>query len=102
MKETRMRKAISKSLTDAQANELAALAAKPDDQIDTDDIPEQQDWTGAQRGVFFRPVKTQLTLRLDADLVAWFKSHATEGAGYQTRINNALRTYVAERERGSR
>ena len=55
MKETRMRKAISKSSTDAQANELAALAAKPDDQIDTDDIPEQQDWTGAQRGVFFAP-----------------------------------------------
>jgi uncharacterized protein (DUF4415 family) len=39
-------------------------------------------------------VKQQLTLRLDADVVAWFKNHTTSDEGYQTRINRALREYV--------
>jgi hypothetical protein len=46
----------------AQEAELSALAALPDDQIDTRDPPEQRDWTGARRGVFFRTVKRQLAL----------------------------------------
>lgn len=94
-----MRKASSKPLTGAQTRELAALAAMPDDQIDTRNIPEQRDWSGARRGAFFRPVKQQLTLRLDADLVAWFKARTENGEGYQTRINSALRTYVMEHSR---
>jgi uncharacterized protein (DUF4415 family) len=45
---------------------------------------------GTARGAaFFRPVKKQLTLRLDADLVDWFKSHAPNGQVYQTVINSA-------------
>jgi uncharacterized protein (DUF4415 family) len=55
--------------------------------------------------IFYRPVKQQLTLRLDADVVAWFKSHTTSSEGYQTRINRALREYVqgqASRSRRSR
>jgi uncharacterized protein (DUF4415 family) len=66
--------------------------------IDTSDVPELSDWSGARRGLFYRPVKQQLTLRLDADVVAWFKSHATAGEGYQTRINQALRGYVEGQE----
>ena len=93
-----MKKASSK-LTPAQAAELQALAALPDHRIDTRDIPEQKDWRGAKRGLFFRPVKQQLTLRLDADLIAWFKSRAPNGEGYQTSINSALREYVAQHER---
>lgn len=77
-----------------QRTELEALAALRDDAIDTSDAPELLDWSGAKRGLFYRPVKQQLTLRLDADLVAWFKSHATSNDGYQTRINRALREYV--------
>lgn len=79
--------------------ELAALEAMPDDRIDTDDIPEVRDWSGARRGAFYRPVKKQLTLRLDADLVDWFKRHAGGGRGYQTDINSALRDHVDEREK---
>jgi len=82
-------------LTSLQEAELAALSALPDDEIDTRDAPEQQDWSTARRGVLFRPVKKQLTLRLDADLIAWFRAHAPNGAGYQTKINEALREYVA-------
>jgi uncharacterized protein (DUF4415 family) len=93
-----MKKEASKRLTPKQMAELKALASLPDTAIDTSDAPEFPDWSGAKRGLFYRPVKQQLTLRLDADVVAWFKSHATEGAGYQTRINQALRAYVEGQE----
>jgi len=86
----------SSNLTPEQTAELQALAARPDDRINTRDIPEQTDWRGAKRGLFFRPVKKQLTLRLDADVIAWFKDHASNGEGYQTNINSALREYVAQ------
>ena len=92
-----MKKATSKRLTRAQRAELKSLAALRDDAIDTSDAPELLDWSGAKRGLFYRPVKQQLTLRLDSDVVAWFKSHATSDEGYQTRINRALREYVRER-----
>ncbi len=94
MKGEPMKKAIAE-LTPTQRAELAALAALAEAQINTRGIPEQRDWRGAQRGLFYRPVKQQLTLRLDADLIAWFKDRAPNGEGYQTRINRALREYVA-------
>jgi uncharacterized protein (DUF4415 family) len=74
--------------------ELTALAELPDDAIDRSDAPEIRDWTGAKRGLFYRPVKQQLTLRLDADIVTWFRTRATATEGYQTRINRVLREYV--------
>ena len=89
-----MKKETSKPLTPTQRAELKSLAALPDDAIDTSDAPELLDWSGAKRGLFYRPVKQQLTLRLDADVVAWFKNHTTSDEGYQTRINRALREYV--------
>jgi uncharacterized protein (DUF4415 family) len=99
MKGKPTKQATSKRLTATQKAELAALAALPDDRIDTHAVPEQRDWSGARRGVFYRPIKQQLTLRLDADLVDWFKRRAPDGAGYQTRINSALREYVARHAR---
>ena len=74
--------------------EIDTLAALPEAEIDTDDLPEVRDWRGAKRGVFYRPIKQQITLRLDADLVDWFKNHHLQDEGYQTRINRALREYV--------
>jgi uncharacterized protein (DUF4415 family) len=85
-------------LTDDRRAELAALEALPDDAINTTDIPEILDWSDARRGVFYRPVKQQITLRLDADVVAWFKVHAHHGRGYQTDINRALREHVQRYE----
>ena len=90
------KKGSSDRLTPAQQAEIDALAALPDDKIDTRDMPEVRGWSGARRGVFFRPVKQQLTLRTDADVIAWFKSHTPNGEGYQRRINRALREYVAQ------
>lgn len=92
-----MKKARSKPLTAQQKKELAALAALPDSKIDTREMPEVRDWSNAKRGLFYRPVKQQLTLRLDADVIAWFKQHAPKG--YQTDINRALRDHVERKAR---
>jgi uncharacterized protein (DUF4415 family) len=92
-----MKKAIS-DLPPALREELEALAALPDEKINTADIPEQRDWTGAQRGSMYRPVKRQITLRLDSDLIDWFRRHPVANEGYQTSINRALREYVARHE----
>jgi uncharacterized protein (DUF4415 family) len=89
-----MKKGASKPLKPKQLAELAALAALPDEAIHTSDAPEVLDWSGAKRGLFYRPLKQQLTLRVDADVIAWFKARATSKEGYQTRINRALREYV--------
>jgi uncharacterized protein (DUF4415 family) len=89
-----MKKASSKTLSAKQKKELAALARLRDDEIGTNEMPEVRNWKGAKRGLFYRPVKQQLTLRLDADVVDWFKKQAPEGQGYQTDINRALRQYV--------
>jgi uncharacterized protein (DUF4415 family) len=69
---------------------LLAVAALPDDRIDLadPDAPETLDWTGAVRGRFYRPVKKLKSLRIDADVLAFFEA---QGPGYQTRINNVLR-----------
>jgi len=93
-----MKKGSSETLTDTQKAELEALAAMPDEKINTAATPEQKDWSGARRGLFFRPIKKQLTLRLDADVIDWFKTHAPNGEGYQTSINSALREYVAQHQ----
>ena len=42
-------------------------------------------------------MKQQLTLRIDVDIVAWFKRQASSGQGYQTSINRALREYLEQR-----
>ena len=52
-------------LTRAQRAEIESLAALPDDEIDTTDIPETLDWSGARRGVFYHGMKRQRPLRED-------------------------------------
>jgi uncharacterized protein (DUF4415 family) len=80
------------SVSKKEREELARLKALPESEIDTDDIPEApvENWKLARRGESYRPVKRPVTIRLDADVVAWFKEH-TEGKGYQTEINRVLR-----------
>jgi len=77
-------------LTEAQKANLKRLAARPDAEIDTSDIPELTDAQLAEmkRPEHFRPVKKQITARLDADVLAWLKAG---GKGYQSRMNAILR-----------
>jgi uncharacterized protein (DUF4415 family) len=77
-------------LTEAQLANLEKLAARPDSEIDTSDIPvlTAEQWKKGIRGRFYRPVKRQITARVDADVLEWLKS---QGKGYQSRINAILR-----------
>jgi uncharacterized protein (DUF4415 family) len=67
-----------------------------DEDIDFTDIPEKTDWSKAIRGKFYRPIKESLTIRIDADILAWLRG---QGKGYQTRINAMLREAVARQIR---
>ena len=89
-----MKRATPKSLTRTQEADLAALEALADDRIDTSDIPEIVQRGVARRSQFYRPVKKQITLRLDSDVLAWFKRKVPGGRGYQTEINRALRRHL--------
>jgi uncharacterized protein (DUF4415 family) len=84
------KQAPDRSLTAREKRDLKKLAELPDGQIDTSDIPElpPEAWRNAVRGKYYRPVKQAVSLRLDADLVAWLKK---PGKGYQTRVNRILR-----------
>jgi uncharacterized protein (DUF4415 family) len=92
-----------KPLTPELRAELAALEARPERTVDLTD-PEcppttEAEWQGGVRGAFFRavPIKKPIALRLDADVLAWFKQG---GDGYQTRINAALREYMSQHQQG--
>ncbi len=69
--------------------------ALKDEDIDFSDIPEvtpeQFARAVVREGLQQVPPKQQVTLRLDADVLQWFK---TQGRGYQTRINALLRAYM--------
>ena len=91
-----MKKNCSNPVPPEVQAEIDALAMSQDP-IQTDLIPEGSgDWSQAKRGLFYRPVKQQITLRLDADLISWFKTNPAPDEGYQTSINRALREYVAQ------
>lgn len=63
--------------------------------VDTSDIPELDD-DFFRRAELRVPAKQTVTIRLDADVLAWFKE---QGAGYQTRINQLLRQYMQAQQR---
>lgn len=81
------------------ASELEALEVKEDTDIDFDDLPEQLDWSNAEIGKFYRPRKSLVSLRVDQDVLAWFKRLAKDNEqGYLTLMNQALRAYVCTQE----
>jgi uncharacterized protein (DUF4415 family) len=82
-------------LTAQQKEEIEALRKMKDSEIDLSDIPElpADAWKDAVRGRFYRPVKRAVSLRLDADVIAWLKK---DGEGYQTRANRILRERMLE------
>jgi uncharacterized protein (DUF4415 family) len=68
------------------------LAKLTDDDIDYSDIAMSDDdfWNDAE--VIFPSKKIHLSIRLDDDIVSWFKGF---GRGYQTKINSVLRSYIS-------
>jgi uncharacterized protein (DUF4415 family) len=95
-----MTRIVRKTLIDCKTTpkrgrELAKLATRPDSEIDLSDIPELTDefWQNAVRNPFYRPIKKQITLRLDADVIAWLRR---QGKGYQTKANSLLREIMVK------
>jgi uncharacterized protein (DUF4415 family) len=88
----------NKPFSPEELEQLAKLEATSDEDIDTSDIPEMSDeqWESARR--YVRPIKQPVTIRLDAEVVGWFKEHAGDHP-YQTEINRVLRQHVAEAKR---
>ena len=88
-------------LTPKLRREAEKLAAMPDDTIDLSDIPEATEkfWKNAIRNPFYRPRKQQVTLRIDADVLAWLR-HG--GKGYQSRLNSVLRNAMIAQLRGKK
>lgn len=85
-----------KKVARPKARELATLKRMKDEKIDLSDIPEIRDWSKAVVGKFYRPIKKPLTIRVDADVLAWLKA---QGKGYQTRINSLLREAMEDHAR---
>jgi len=89
-----------RSTTKKSETDWKRVDAMKDEDIDFSESPE---WTPEMfaRAVLrrnFKPIprKKQLTLRIDEDVVDWYKS---QGRGYQTRINALLRAYMKEHQR---
>ena len=84
-----------KSTSKPSLTDLARLDAQRDEHIDLSDIPEVTPEMFARavvrRGLHLTPPKEQITLRLDADVLKWFRSR---GSGYQTQINALLRAFM--------
>lgn len=85
---------MKQQLTPKQRAGLRRLAQRPERTIDLSDIPEIRELPpDAVIGRFYRPKKQSITIRLDADVLAWLKA---SGEGYQTRINTYLRKLMAK------
>lgn len=78
---------------------IGRLLAMREEDIDTVDIPEAsvENRLLARRASHFRPIKQPVTIRLDADVIDWFKAKAPKG-GYQTEINRVLRGHMVGAE----
>lgn len=80
----------------ASRTDWKRLADMDDEAIDTSDIPELDD-AFFERAELRLPAKKSVTIRLDEDVLEWFKA---QGKGYQTRINKLLRQYMERQDSG--
>jgi len=84
-----------KTTSSKSQTNLKRLKAMTDAEIDFSDVgkitPEMFATAVVRRGLKPVPNKQQVTLRVDRDVLAWFRS---QGRGYQTRINELLRAYM--------
>jgi len=95
-----MRKRSISKRSQIGETDLKRIDAMADEDIDFYDNPEATPEMFARalvrRNFKVIPRKKQLTLRIDSDVVDWYKN---QGRGYQTRINSLLRAYMKEHQR---
>jgi uncharacterized protein (DUF4415 family) len=65
-----------------------------------DAVEDEYDFTDSQRGAIVKSNKERITIRLDADIIEWFRGRVRGGGNYQTLINEALREHM-ERQNGA-
>lgn len=80
----------------SKTKEIEDLKNMKEEEIDTTDMPEIALPHPPVVGKFYRPIKESVTVRLDADVIAWLKSG---GRGYQTRANRILRSAMEEQQK---
>jgi uncharacterized protein (DUF4415 family) len=74
------------------------LAVRPDSQIDFSDAPERRPRASeVEVGRFYRPIKQLVSLRVDADVLSWYRG---QGKRYQTYMNEVLRREMQTNPRG--
>ena len=89
---------FTKPLSEGQRRELRAVADLPDSQIDYLDAPEGTPQVSEIHiGRFYRPIKQLVSLRVDADVLAWFRAR---GKKYQTYMNEVLRREMRTNAQG--
>ena len=82
-------------LTEEQKAELQALEEMSEEDIDFSDIPDRPvDWSTAQRGTMYQPVKKSVTLTLDEYVIEWFKQNEPDEKACQEAINKVLLNHV--------
>jgi uncharacterized protein (DUF4415 family) len=85
-------------LTDKQRQELKRLSVRPDSEIDYSDAPEVIPRpSDIEVGRFYRPIKQLVSIRVDADVLAWYRGR---GKKYQTYMNEVLRREMQTNARG--
>lgn len=55
---------------------------------------EQYDFSGGHRGAVVKTTKERITIRLDPDVIQWFRDQVKGGGNYQSVINDALREHI--------
>jgi uncharacterized protein (DUF4415 family) len=89
---------FTRPLTDRQRRELQQLRDMPDSEIDLSDAPPVEPLPSkVEVGRFYRPIKHLVSIRVDADVLAWFRAR---GKKYQTYMNEVLRREMQRDPRG--
>ena len=83
-------------MSPSNKTDLTKLQNLIDSEIDYSDIPETDALFWKEAEVIYPSNKTHLSIRLDDDIVKWFKKF---GRGYQTKINAVLRSYITNIEK---
>lgn len=64
-------------------------------------MKEQYDFSGGKRGAVIKTNKEKITIRLDPDVVDWFRKRVEGGGNYQSLINEALKAHIKQQGESS-
>ncbi len=59
---------------------------------------DHYDFSKAKRGAVIKTSKERITIRLDPDIIQWFRDQVKDGGNYQSLMNEALRKHIRHHE----